>query len=173
MTTASDQELREAIDKQAIRDVCMLYCRAVDRLDADLLPRIFHDDATIAYGTYDGPASGFTDNIFAHLRTMERTYHCLGNQLIVVDGDQATGEIYVFAYLCTKEQDELVDTLLVGRYLDRYERRDGIWKILHRAFVMDWNQNQPNTSEWEEGMYGELRARGCRGTSDPVYGLLQ
>lgn len=173
MSAPADQELREAIDKQTIRDVCMLYCRAVDRMDADLLPRIFHEDATVAYGTYDGPASGFIDNIFVRLQTMERTFHCLGNQLIVVDGDQATGEIYVFAYLCAKEQGELVDTLLVGRYLDRYERRNSIWKIAHRAFVMDWNQNQPNSSEWEEGMYGELRARGCRGKNDPVYGLLQ
>ena len=171
MNTPSDWELREAIDKQAIRDLCMLYCRAVDRIDADLLPRIFHDDATIEFGTYDGPASGFVDNTFAHLRTMERTFHCLGNQLITVDGDRAVGEIYVFAYLSAFEQGELMDTLLVGRYLDRYERRDGAWKISHRAFVMDWNQNQPNSSEWEEGMYGELRARGRRGKEDPVYGL--
>ena len=55
MSAVSDRELREAIDKQAIRDVCMLYCRAVDRIDADLLPRIFDDDATIEFGTYDGP----------------------------------------------------------------------------------------------------------------------
>ncbi|MGI9328102.1 MAG: nuclear transport factor 2 family protein [Pseudomonadales bacterium] len=174
MNTVSDLELREAIDKQAIREVCMLYCRAVDRLDEAVLPRVFHDDATVAYGTYDGPTSGFIANTFAHLKTMERTFHCLGNQLIVLDGDHATGEVYVYAYICTKEDSgELVDTLLVGRYLDRYERRAGIWKIAHRAFVMDWNQNQPNASEWEKGMYAELRTRGCRGSDDPLYSFLR
>ncbi|MBH81759.1 MAG: hypothetical protein CMQ49_14720 [Gammaproteobacteria bacterium] len=173
MGAPSDQELREAIDKQAIRDLSMLYCRAVDRIDADLLPRIFHDDATVAYGTYDGPISGFAEGVLGHLQTMERTFHSLGNQLIVVDGDRAIGEIYVFAYLCTRKQEELEDTLLVGRYLDRYERRGGAWKISHRAYVMDWNQNQTNSSVWEEGMYGELRARGCRGKDDPVYELLR
>lgn len=169
MSDLTDSALREAIDKQAIREVCMLYCRAVDRLDEEVLPRIFHDDATVAYGTYDGPTSGFIDNTFAHILTMERTFHCLGNQLIEVDGDSATGEIYVFAYISEMDDGELMDTLLVGRYLDRYERRDGVWKIAHRAFIMDWNQIQPNSSEWEEGMYAELRARGSRRPDDPLY----
>ncbi len=169
----SDTELSDAVAKQAIRDLSMLYCRAVDRLDEEILPRVFHPDATVEFGTYNGPTSGFVDNTFAHLRTMERTYHCIGNQLIEVGGDTATGEIYVFAYLTIEEDQGPMDTLLVGRYLDRYERRDGVWKIAHRMFVMDWNQNEPNTSEWDEGMYGDLKARGRRDRSDSVYTFLK
>ena len=100
----------------------MLYWRAVDRLDEDILPRVFHPDATVEFGTYNGPTSGFVDNTFAHLRTMQRTYHCIGNQLIDVDGDAASGEIYVFAYLTIEQEQGLTDTLLVGRYLDRCVR---------------------------------------------------
>jgi hypothetical protein len=169
MGTVTDAELRRAIDIQAIREVCMRYCRAVDRLDSDELPHVFHDDATVAYGTYDGPTSGFIANTFAHILTMERTFHCLGNQLIEVDGDDATGEIYVFAYISETQEGELTDTLLVGRYLDRYQRRDGVWKISHRAFVMDWNQNTPSSAEWDEGMYGDIRTRGARAPHDPLY----
>ena len=47
MSVEIDPELRDALDKQAIHDVCMYYCRAADRLDADLLERVFHDDATV------------------------------------------------------------------------------------------------------------------------------
>ena len=165
-----DLELRHALDKQAIHDACMYYCRAVDRMDASLLARVFHDNATVEYGLYDGPASGFVENIFSVLETLERTYHCIGNELVNVDGDTAQGEIYVFAYMTSRGDDgELADGLMVGRYLDRYERRAGDWKIAHRKFVMDWNQNQPGSAEWDEGMYGELKARGARGKSDPVY----
>ncbi len=28
--------------------------------------------------------------------------------------------------------------LVGGRYFDKYERRDGAWKFLHRAIVTDW-----------------------------------
>lgn len=169
MANDDDLELREALDKQAIHDVCMYYCRAVDRMDESLLMRVFHDDATVEYGLYDGPASGFVDNIFVTLSGLERTYHCVGNELVTIDGNVANGEIYVIAYMSSKSEGALTDGLVIGRYLDRYERRDGTWKIAHRKFVMDWNQNQAGSAEWDEGMYGELKARGMRGRQDPVY----
>ena len=169
MEPVPDDELRDAIDKQAIREVCMRYCRAVDRLDEDELPHVFHDDATVTYGTYDGPTTGFIENMFGHIKTMERTFHCLGNQLVEVDGDKATGEIYVFAYISEIVEGETIDTLLVGRHLDRYERREGVWKISHRAFVMDWNQDTPSSMELEDGMYSELQTRGMRAPNDPLY----
>ncbi len=172
MSVEIDPELRDALDKQAIHDVCMYYCRAVDRLDADLLERVFHDDATVEYGVYDGPASGFVEHMFSLLEGLERTYHCIGNELVAVDGDSAVGEIYVFAYLGERSEAGLTDRILVGRYLDRYERRDGRWRIAHRKLVVDWNHSQPGSAEWEEGMYGELRARGVRGKEDPVYTFL-
>jgi hypothetical protein len=121
---------------------------------------------------YDGPASGFVANMFPLLESLERTYHCIGNELVAVDGDSAVGEIYVFAYLSERSEAGLTDRILVGRYLDRYERRDGRWRIAHRKLVLDWNHSQPGSAEWEEGMYGELRARGVRGKEDPVYTFL-
>lgn len=35
------------------------------------------------------------------------------------------------------------DVLTGGRYLDRYERRAGMWRIAERTFVADWTMAQP------------------------------
>jgi hypothetical protein len=53
--------------------------------------------------------------------------------------------------------------------VDRLEKRDGEWRIKRRTVVMDWNQNRPNTSIWDEGMFKVLQVRGQRGREDPVY----
>ena len=34
---------------------------------------------------------------------------------------------------------------------------------------MDWNQNLPNASIWDEGMFSVLKTRGERSKNDPVY----
>ena len=81
--------------------------------------------------------------------------------------------MYFQAFHRVVEDGAEKDLFIAGRYVDRYERRDGVWKIAHRAFVMDWNQVAPNASEWEEGMFAELRVRGGRAPDDPFYRFLQ
>jgi hypothetical protein len=58
--------------------------------------------------------------------------------------------------------------IFFGRYLDRVERRGNAWKILFRRVVMDWNQNQPSTSQ-DAGPPFDGLARGARLPDDPLY----
>jgi hypothetical protein len=37
----------------------------------------------------------------------------------------------------------MVDMTLGARYVDRYERRDGQWKIARRTVVHDWTRVDP------------------------------
>lgn len=59
------------------------------------------------------------------------------------------------------------DLVIGGRYLDRFECRDGEWRILDRVYALDWNQNVASTDEWETGIYDLLRTRGARTPEDP------
>lgn len=171
MDHADDPQLREALDKQALHDLTMLYCRAVDRHDIALLPQVFHDDAEIQHGDFTGTPDAFAQHVPALFGGAECTYHCVGNSLFRIDGDRAWGELYALIYFSRREDGALLDSLLGSRFVDQYARRDGQWKIARRQLVMDWNQNQPSSAEWEAGMYGQLRARGRRGPDDPVYGM--
>ena len=37
----------------------------------------------------------------------------------------------------------LAERLTGGRYVDRFERRDGRWRIAERTFVLDWMRTRP------------------------------
>ena len=64
--------------------------------------------------------------------------HQVTNILIEVDGDRAGSESYVTARLWNRsESGEIIQLVAVGRYVDRWSRRDGIWAIDHRHFVDD------------------------------------
>jgi hypothetical protein len=58
---------------------------------------------------------------------------CVLNHAIELDdADAARGEVYNVTYLFPPEGEV---SMWVGRYLDRYERRDGEWRIAHRTCV--------------------------------------
>jgi hypothetical protein len=45
----------------------------------------------------------------------------------------------------TGEAGEKRDLFVSGRYVDRYERRDGTWKIAYRSELADWVSDNPST----------------------------
>ena len=132
--------IRRLADKDAIRDVLYTYCRALDRMDRTLASTVWHPGATAHYdGIYEGTGEGFLDWVWKSHAAMERHSHQITNTLIRVDGDRAVSEAYVTVVLWTLpyadgRQRELVGR---GRYIDRFERRDGVWAIAHRLHLLD------------------------------------
>jgi uncharacterized protein (DUF1330 family) len=56
-----------------------------------------------------------------------------------------------------------------GRYVDRLEKRDGVWRIAKRKVLMDWNRSEPSRDMWHEGMYTALSSHGRRDRQDVRY----
>ena len=54
-----DNELQAFIDKQAIQDVLVRYCRGVDRCDLEMLRSAYWEDATDDHGSLSGNAWEF------------------------------------------------------------------------------------------------------------------
>jgi hypothetical protein len=77
-------------------------------------------------------------------------HHMIGNSLIEFDDneDMAFGEIYFNAYHKTIVDGINTDVIIAGRYLDRYERRNGIWKISYRSEVNDWSKTEPTNDPY-------------------------
>lgn len=166
-------ELRSLADELAIRRVLATYCRAIDRCDAGLLRSVYWPDAVDQHGIFNGNAMQFVDFIVPMLRNMRMTCHSISNILIELQGDVARVETYVRAYHDTTGTEGRFDIVVGGRYLDRMERRDGEWRIAHRQFVMDWNQNLPATSQWEGPLFGALDVRGTNDEADPSYAFFR
>src|SRR6476469_9276615 len=57
------------------------------------------------------------------------------------DDHGAYGECHWTGWYRFRQGDDVVDQVSNGRYLDRYERRNGEWRIQHRTCVSDWNRS--------------------------------
>jgi len=47
-----DRKIQEIIDKESIRDLVHMYCRAADRHDHDLMRELYHEDAYDDHGPF-------------------------------------------------------------------------------------------------------------------------
>jgi len=150
-----DPTLRELLDKQAIRDVLSRYCRGLDRMDKEMARAVWHDGGTAFYdGMFEGTGHGFIDWVWQAHAAMERHSHQITNVLIELGGDKATSESYVTVVLWTLPDAEGRQRELLGRgrYLDRWERRDGRWAIEHRVHLLDLSSSVPlERAEVSEG----------------------
>jgi hypothetical protein len=160
--------------KDAIRDVLMRYSRGVDRGDADLLKTCFHVDSTDDHGHWKGNGHDFADFIVTSLaQRTHHTTHSVANVLIEFDSqenDMAHAESYAIAYLRRTDADgaEWLD-LFAGRYIDRFERRDGHWRIADRVVVHDWSASGRFDPKSSFALPMAGFTQGCRGRSDLVY----
>ena len=151
-----DQAIQTLLDKQAIYELSCRYMRGLDRLDADLLLSVFWEDAYCEYGFINDGAPTFIVFAISALRDHESNHHMIGNTLIDLEGDEAFGEVYFHAYHKVKSDNGFDDLIVAGRYLDRYERRDGVWKMAYRSERVDWSRTTPTQDPYYQMMPDSL-----------------
>ncbi len=165
----SDDRLGELLAKQEITEVIFRYARAIDRLDETLLRSVFHPGSRHSH-FYEGPSSdpslpsgpGAPGDFVAFaldvLSTYSRTHHQLGNTLIRLESPtRADAETYFTAYhrmrprgdplAAANAYDTEMDYFVGGRYIDRFELRDGDWKIVERTGMSDWLRLESASSQ--------------------------
>ena len=172
MVTAT-QFAQQAGDREAIRDCLCRYSRGVDRCDEALVRSAFWPDAVADWATFKGNPDELIAWAWPQLQGMDQTVHTLGNILIEWDKDIARTETYLTAYHRLPGEDGKRTDLIVGaRYLDRFEKRNDEWRIIHRVVVQEWYRHFPDTGVWGEGLFGGAQRLGSRGESDPSYAVL-
>ena len=172
--TDSDAQLARDIrylrDRADIEDCIQRYCRGADRLDRELLCSASHPDATDDRGAgFTGSPAQFADWLFPHLRTLDGTSHTVCNTLSDIDGDTAHAESYVIfsVWRHPREGDEGFASMGTARYLDRLERRDGRWGIVHRECMVDMTFRAPVGVPMPGGLLG-ARDRTDRAYARPL-----
>ena len=187
------QTLIATADRQAIENVLGTYCRALDRLDLELLKSVYHPDGFDDHGSMKLNAHEFADKIIVKMKN-ETVYglHTLTQTIIDVKGDKATSEatyigLHIVAgggesigtffgpsYLEAQRKAGMVAKRHVymcgGRYLDVLHKRDGLWKIFHRRMTNEFAICQPET-ETDQGVPAAFFTGSHRDRQDPGYGL--
>ena len=171
----NEAALQTLIDKDAIRELAMLYSRAIDRKDSALLRDLYTEDATDTHGTdFDGNVADFVTFIESTAPFMTYSGHHICNHLISVDGDTAQGEVYTLAVHCfASDPANRVEDWHVVRYMDNYRRcSDGRWRFSKRFVTYDMIVTRPFDGDGllgaaPDASYGELSHRlfaaGARG----------
>jgi hypothetical protein len=125
---------QQLADREAIRECVLRYSRGVDRLDAEQMKSAYWPDATDDHGRFVGNGHEFADRVVGTHDRWAASMHCNYNHSIEFDdATHARGEIYNVTYLLPKDGGTW--SVWLGRYLDRYECRDGEWRIIHRTCV--------------------------------------
>lgn len=138
-------------DKDAIRDVIMAYAHAIDRRRWELMPQLFHPEATFAFGPIKGGWRDFVGQAQAVIDNCVATHHQLGQILIAADGqDAAIAETYMTAMHIVPPgypletvfppRAEDYSAIIAGRYVDRLVRFEGGWRIMQRTGIYDWRE---------------------------------
>jgi hypothetical protein len=154
----------ELADREAIRDCLMLYPRAVDRIDLDILPGYCWPEATEDHaGVFKGAMVDFFPVVESLVRQTEVAQHFQCNTLIEIDGARARTETYVFAYQGMNENDVKFTFLAGGRILGVFEKRDDEWRIIERTILVDWVKNIPDPA----GSLEDPLAHSINGTRAP------
>lgn len=165
MSVQLERTIAELKARQDIHDVLVRYCRGADLCDAELMKSCYHDDAIDDHGFFNGPADIFTDSAVKNLSTMfSSTRHVMSNEYVEIDGDAATTETYIICLLRLTNEEGVFDVTARCRYLDRFECRDGVWKIVHRQLVSDGTRVDKVVEEYPRLDQG---APGARGEEDP------
>jgi hypothetical protein len=176
---AIEARLQRVEDRQAIHDAIVRYCRGVDRSDPSLVLSAFHDDAIDnhfgvvlpfreAIGTLKAARTGSPPS-------KTKSMHNICNVLIELDGDIARCETYVTVIVRIPHEGTDIDWTHAGRYVDRFEKRDGEWRIAYRTVVYDlerFDAVTPAPDGLSQARYLDNAVRGQRGTGDFSYEIL-
>jgi ketosteroid isomerase-like protein len=136
-------------DVVELNQLAYRYAAAVDACDVALLQSVFTPDARL-HSYHPGAEHPFADLVghqqIAAIPNAMRgqwvvTMHVMTNHLVEVDGDSGTGQV-----LCVARHHEGESTMNVYiRYVDRYARQGGAWRIADRQIRFLWSERHEVT----------------------------
>lgn len=184
MSIKDQYSVERIADRMAIQDVMYKWCRAIDHLDGEGMRAVFHPDAIDNHGPYVGGVDGLVKWITERHKPIPFSSHQISNMLIeFATADLALVETTVrtlqrypadakasLAQLSGGRAGKPgvgMDLLTSSRYVDRFERRNGEWRIARRTLIQDWKQLLEVTAETPQPQPGWLVGR--RDKQDFVY----
>jgi 3-phenylpropionate/cinnamic acid dioxygenase small subunit len=133
-------------DIVALEQLAFRYADAIDACDLERFLAVFTRDARlhIYHPDAEEPFADLSGHdelriIPGRMRDMfAQTMHIMNNHLVALDGDRATGTVLCVARHLTLDRENSMNVMI--RYVDRYERSDGAWKIADRQIRFLWSE---------------------------------
>lgn len=154
MASETRTPVEELIDREEIKAALNGYARGVDRCQWDLVADAYHDDAHDDHGSYKGGRDGLMEWLKRRHPGIDQSMHMLGQSTIdFLSPSVAVAETYCLVFQRYGEAAGETIKLWIGdvelaageammaeipcRYVDRFEKRDGRWRIAYRTVVFE------------------------------------
>ncbi|WP_289058396.1 nuclear transport factor 2 family protein [uncultured Flavobacterium sp.] len=145
-----EQQLQQAADRLAIRELVDQYAFCADTRDAKGQMALFTEDthfvvfmdAKAAEPTMVINKRADLFPVFDNLNTYRATMHFNGQNSVQLNGDTATGVTYCVAHHQAFEGD--VQKLMIAhiKYHDRFVKQHEKWFFAERKLMVDWVENR-------------------------------
>ncbi|WP_295634495.1 nuclear transport factor 2 family protein [Novosphingobium sp.] len=147
-------DLQTLLDREAIRACLARLARGEDRRDAALISASLWPDSMTDYGVFKGDFAEYLAWVVPGADSIADTQHVLGQSHIELAGDLAKVETQVISYHRVDFGTQHQDTVIGGRYLDLFAKREGEWRIAERTMLYDWFQDWGAAADWSQGVMG-------------------
>jgi len=135
--------MQNLLEKLTITEVVQSWAMYRDMGDWERLRSTVHVDATMTATWYNGSFDGFIEAIQASWRKGSRSQHFVGSTVVDLQGTKAVAQTRMSILVRGKLDDQAVDVTSVGRFFDRVEKRQGVWRIAKRCVIYEKDRMDP------------------------------
>jgi hypothetical protein len=133
----------DTADKLACAELVQAWGFARDQGRWDDLAAIFHPGGEIAVSWFRGPYTEFVAHCARNWGKGSVAKHLLWPARVAVNGVRATAETSVAILVRQTIDGTEVDLTSQGRFLDRIEKRGGVWRMVERAALYEKDRLDP------------------------------
>ena len=123
-------------DRQQITDLMTGWIHR-DLGNWDRLRELFHPDGTIEITWFEGAFSDFVDGSMRMGASDACTKHLIGTPVVTFNSDATKAIVETNAMIIGENVKLNLGCIGHNRFYDRAEKRNGVWKLLHRQSIYD------------------------------------
>ena len=135
--------LAALVDRQAIVDLTIAYCWALDMHEWDELDDVFTADAVADLGGEYRGLDAIKGRVSTVLLALDASQHVVTTHQVRVDGDRATCRCFLRAQHVKVGVEGGTTFMFGGRYEDELVRTAGGWRITRRRLAPIWTEGNP------------------------------
>jgi hypothetical protein len=160
-----EDNLQFLLDRTAINDVQLRYATGVDTRDWPLFRSCFTDEIETDVSSAVGSppqrikADDWVERVRRTIDGLKATQHMITNQVITLDGDEATCVAYVQARHHLPNETGGSEQVMYGYYTNRFVRTAEGWKIRARKLTVLWNEGNMEIFELARRRLDEAEGR--------------
>ncbi|ECG1028283.1 TPA: nuclear transport factor 2 family protein [Salmonella enterica] len=123
-------------DRQQIVDLLTGWIHR-DLAEWEQLRNLFHPNGTIEITWFEGTASDFVDGSIRMGVSDVRTKHLIGTPIVTFNAGATKAIVETNAMIIADNVTLNLGCIGHNRFYDMAEKRDGVWKLLHRQSIYD------------------------------------